>query len=107
MPCDSCGETFLWSATEQRAWFEEYRFYVDSRATRCKTCRALKREITELKQQYDRVVSDARAGRNVDKKKQLVALVDQLASMIDVVPAKMIETRTQLLRQIKKAEPST
>lgn len=106
MPCENCGKTFLWSATEQRAWFEEYRFYVDSRATRCKKCRALKREITALKQQYDRMVAEARTGRDVDKKRNLVALVDQLASMTEEVSAKMVDTRELLLKQIKKAEPS-
>lgn len=103
MPCEGCGDTFLWSASEQRAWFEEYRFYVDSRATRCMVCRAQKREITALKQKYDRAVSEARTGRDVKKKKDIVALIDQLASMTKEVPVRMVETRELLLKQIRNA----
>lgn len=106
MPCQSCWETFLWSAAEQRLWFEEYHFFVDSQATRCRKCRALKRQITGLKQQYDQTVSEARTGRNVDKKKLLIAIIYQLACMIGDLPANMTETRKLLLSQIRNAEPS-
>ena len=98
MPCESCGNTFLWSAAEQRAWFEEYRFYVDSRATRCEKCRAIKREVLALKKKYDATVSKARTGNSVDAKKMVVALIDQLATMTQDVPVKMRETRELLLK---------
>src|SRR4030095_5274460 len=42
--CADCGFEFAWSAQEQRVWFETYRFYVDSRATRCPPCRAKRRD---------------------------------------------------------------
>lgn len=105
MPCGGCGEIFLWSASEQRAWFEDFRFYVDSRATRCRECRARRRELTALKKQYDQTVAEAREGRVLAKKKAAVALIDQIASMADAVPARMTATRALLMRQIKKAEP--
>jgi hypothetical protein len=52
------------------------------------------------------MVAEARTGGDVDKKRSLVALIDQLTSMTEEVPTKMADTRELLLKQIKKAEPS-
>ena len=41
--CIDCGSDFLFSATEQRFWYEDRRFYVDSRPTRCVACRKKER----------------------------------------------------------------
>ncbi len=41
--CEGCNEDFLWTATEQRAWFEDYGFYVDSIPKECKACRTKRR----------------------------------------------------------------
>jgi hypothetical protein len=41
--CSDCGREFGFSAEEQRYWFEELRFYVDSQATRCPACRKQRR----------------------------------------------------------------
>ena len=97
---------FIWSASEQRMWFEEYHFFVDSKATRCKECRKEKRELVTLQRQYNSIVSEARSGKDLAKKKAVVGLVDQIASMNDSVPARLIETRELLLSQIRKAEPT-
>src|SRR5689334_8335773 len=41
--CIDCGNDFLFSATDQRFWYEERRFYVDSRPNRCVACRKKER----------------------------------------------------------------
>src|SRR6476620_10468101 len=38
-PCQDCNKTFLFSANEQRFWYEDLRFYVDSLPIRCPNCR--------------------------------------------------------------------
>jgi len=37
--CDRCGAEFSFSAAEQRAWYEDYGFWVDSRPRHCLACR--------------------------------------------------------------------
>lgn len=41
--CIDCGKDFLFSAEEQRFWYEERKFYVDSIPTRCPICRKKER----------------------------------------------------------------
>jgi hypothetical protein len=117
--CQDCDALFTWTAEEQRTWFEAYRFYVDSRATRCATCRRNRRLLKALRQEYDRTVGDARAGGSVEEKKKVILLIDQIAELSTTVPVPFItavealfrthstgmeKTRTLLLNQIKKTE---
>ena len=41
--CIDCGKHFLFSADEQRFWYEQRRFFVDSIPTRCPACRKKER----------------------------------------------------------------
>ena len=41
--CMDCCKDFLFSAEEQRYWYEQRRFYVDSKPTRCPACRKKER----------------------------------------------------------------
>lgn len=36
--CDRCGSEFEFTAAEQRLWYEEYGFWVDSRPKHCLAC---------------------------------------------------------------------
>ena len=42
--CERCGEEFWFSANEQRVWYEEWRFWIDSVPRHCAGCRKLLRE---------------------------------------------------------------
>ena len=37
--CRDCGEDFVFSVTEQRYWYEQRRFFIESRPVRCVKCR--------------------------------------------------------------------
>jgi hypothetical protein len=41
--CIDCGNDFLFSTDEQRFWYEQRRFFVDSIPTRCPACRKKER----------------------------------------------------------------
>ncbi len=58
--CEGCREKFTWTADEQKAWFEEYRFYVDSQARHCRECRIEHRHLAALRKEYDETVGEAR-----------------------------------------------
>ena len=37
--CVECGSEFVFTSEEQRFWFEDLKFFVDSQAKRCPACR--------------------------------------------------------------------
>src|ERR1043166_2407644 len=51
--CEDCGQQFVFTAEEQRFWYEERGFYVDSTPNRCVSCRKANRTRLDLKRQYD------------------------------------------------------
>jgi hypothetical protein len=104
--CEACKREFNWTAAEQRTWFEEYRFYIDSIPTRCPECRRQRRQKERLQKEYDTLVASARSGRDLEAKKRVIALVDQIEATSSRIPDRMRVTRDLLKRQIRKADPS-
>src|SRR3974377_2478279 len=68
--CDMCGEVFVFSAAEQRAWYETYRFYVDSFPRKCVRCRKTARHLKELRQQYEAQIAQAVREHDTELKKR-------------------------------------
>ncbi len=70
--CRSCGDDFLFSKEEQRFWYEELEFYVDSKPIHCKPCnkkiKASKNLNTEL--------SDLLKEGKPSSKEQLLRIAD-------------------------------
>jgi len=103
--CQSCQESFVWTADEQRVWFEEYEFYVDSRPTRCAACRARRRQLDSLKREYDRDVAAARRrAAPIADKSRIVSLIDQIQELTGSSQPAMLATRELLLKQIDTAK---
>jgi hypothetical protein len=100
--CGACGAQYVWSAEEQKVWFETYRFYVDSRPTLCRDCRAKRRDAVQLRQEYDALVASARSGGTDEQKRRVVEIIDELETYWSSVPEKMRETREVFRRQITK-----
>ena len=100
--CADCGSEFIWSANEQRTWFETYRFYVDSQATRCRDCRTKRRDAVQLRQEYDALVSEARSHGTVEQKERVVQFLDDLEDYWRVLPERMRETRDTFRKQLGK-----
>jgi len=50
--CIGCGVKMLFSAEEQKKWYEEYKMYIHSTRSRCSTCQEkwkdLKNEVLEM-----------------------------------------------------------
>ncbi len=42
--CQDCGKEETWSATQQKWWYEVAKGNVETRATRCNSCRRIERE---------------------------------------------------------------
>jgi hypothetical protein len=99
--CCECRAEFVWPTAEQKTWFEVYRFYVDSLPTRCRECRAKRRDAVRLRQEYDELVSAARSrGSSPEQKQRVVTIIDELESYWSVLPEKMLQTRNVLRQQL-------
>jgi hypothetical protein len=101
--CPRCDRTFVFSADEQRYWYEELKFYVDSRTKHCSECRKTLRELKAIKQEYDRnVVCALATSAGVELKERLVAVVDALTDGGVHLPGKILENRRILTNQIER-----
>lgn len=100
--CAECGADFLWSAQEQRTWFETYRFWVDSHPRLCRDCRAKRRDALLLRQEYDALVASARSGGTPGQKQRVIEIVDALEQCFGCVPDKLAETRDLFHKQLAK-----
>ncbi|MBC7819129.1 MAG: zinc-ribbon domain containing protein [Planctomycetaceae bacterium] len=104
--CPRCSSNFCFSAEEQRRWYEELGFYVDSQAKHCDACRRDLRKLKERRQEYDRHIATALQSDDCAFKQRLVAVIDELCERGTDLPEKMHENRRILARQItRRSEP--
>ncbi len=100
--CVECGSEFVFSAREQRFWYEELRFWIDSLPKRCASCRQLDRVRLELRKRYDSSVSEALSSCSIEAKQQVVALISELELAEKDLPDRMLANRATLVAQIAK-----
>ena len=68
--CKECRNKFVFDTFEQRTWYEQYRFWIESIPTRCKACRKSVREEKSLRKSYDAKISIAISGHDLNQKKR-------------------------------------
>jgi len=102
--CEACRKQFTWTAGEQKAWFEDYFFWIDSSPRHCKTCRADRRHLVSLRTEYDTIVAEARPKNAIDQKLRVIEIVRELESSLGRLPEKMIQAKDLFELQIKKAQ---
>lgn len=98
--CDSCGKEFTWTAREQKAWFEDYFFWVDSQPGHCKKCMMFK----ALGKEYDASVEIARSHGTTEQKLRIIQIVSELEAASGPLPVKMTQTKNRLQRQIENGQ---
>ncbi|MGV3619175.1 MAG: zinc-ribbon domain containing protein [Archangium sp.] len=54
--CRGCNELFVFTASEQRTWFERFKFLVQSKAVRCAKCRRSRREHAKRQTELRRIM---------------------------------------------------
>ena len=102
LKCSVCGDEFCFTAADQRRWYEELGFYVDSYAKDCSSCRADNRRKKELRQEYDRDIKTALASSEIEQKQRMCDVVDALCAFETELPDKIHTNRRTLARQIAK-----
>ncbi|MDB4614100.1 zinc-ribbon domain-containing protein [bacterium] len=105
--CKACDVAFLFATAEQKHWYEDLGFYVDSFPNRCPVCRRNTRELTRLRQQYDATISSALSEPDTDLKQRTVALIDMLVATGLEIPAVILERRASLIGQLQKLNDKT
>jgi hypothetical protein len=102
--CCRCENEFCFSAKEQKTWYEDYGFYVDSFPTRCASCRRELRDAKALRDEYDRDIATSLSSEECEPKVRIVAVIDRLCESGEVLPAKIHENRKILAKQIARRE---
>ena len=102
--CDRCGAEFVFSAAEQRVWYEDYGFWVDSVPRHCLMCRRDLRSLKAVRQEYDQSVTHVLEHGDLESKKRLAGVIDQLCEFGGELPPRINENRRRLANQIARAE---
>ena len=100
--CERCGQEYKWTAGEQKAWFEDYFFWVDALPRHCRKCRVERRRLADLRKEYDSSVAAARFTGTPQEKDRIVEIVSELEKEFGRLPEKMIETKNLFMRQRAK-----
>lgn len=51
--CRDCGVDFVFTAEEQRHWYETLGFFLDSTAVRCSSCRTKRRKLEQARRAWE------------------------------------------------------
>ena len=98
--CEGCGQEYKWTGGEQKAWFEDYFFWVDSQPRHCQNCRAHRRHLADLRKEYDATIAAARNQGTPDQKSRIIEIVSELEQAFVRLPEKMKETMNLFKRQM-------
>ena len=101
--CPRCGENFIFTRDEQRLWYEELGFWIDSCAKHCAACRGELRKLKSLRQEYDREIEQA-VERDADpaRKRRLLDVIQTLEDGGVKLPERMQEKRHLLRKQLER-----
>jgi hypothetical protein len=102
--CRDCNTEFVFSVSEQRFWYEDRRFYVDSLPRRCVRCRKMERARLELKKDYDASIAGALSSKTGEEKKRLIEIIDELEAAEGSISERMREKREVLRAQLAKMQ---
>ncbi len=100
MICADCGTEFCFSADEQQIWYEQYMLSVDAFPIHCIACRHPRKEISSLRQEYDRRITPTLRGNDLASKKRLIIVIDRLCELGSKLQARVLENRKTLAIQI-------
>jgi hypothetical protein len=103
-PCGRCGAEFTFSAAEQRVWYEDYGFWIDALPTHCLDCRRKLRELKAVRQEYDQSVAQVLQTGDLEARKRLASVIDQLYEMGGELPPRINENRRRLANHISRAD---
>ncbi len=77
--CESCESTFVFAKKEQKFWYEELKFWVQSMPKHCKSCR---KEIRKEKQYHKRIaeLNEKQGSLKIDELSELAVIYDHFGN---------------------------
>ena len=102
--CTQCGEPFVFTAGEQKFWFETLRFHFSSTAVRCRRCRRQRRTERALNQQLGAAVELVE--RQPDDPVALVTLARTTAEFVASVGTGNLDRGIAAARRAQRLAPS-
>jgi hypothetical protein len=98
--CRSCQRPFIFSAREQRYWFETLHFWIDADCVQCVDCRRESRAVQRRLRRYSDVCARTEASD-----KELMFLVDDALYLLERDVLKNLNTLGALKNRALKAIP--
>jgi hypothetical protein len=99
--CRDCGRPFLFFAEEQKYWYEELRFPLDSDCVRCFPCRKHQQVIAKTLSRYEQLVTSS--NRTIDESAELgescLTLIEE-----GIFPRQRLETVRMILNRLRKLD---
>ena len=102
LTCARCHLPFWFTANEQRQWYEQWGFWIDSIPKECVDCRKELRRLLSLRQEYDRDIVKAIRSKDFGIKTRAAEIIDQLLLAGVKLQTKVITTRNVLAKQIAR-----
>jgi len=105
--CLRCHQEFCFTVVEQKYWYEDCRFTVNSYPRRCPACRRELRRRNALRQEYDHNISATLRSPDCAAKQRLIDIIDELREVGIILPQKTLDNRQRLAAQIARLSKST
>jgi hypothetical protein len=65
--CRTCGAPFIFTAEEQKHWYEDLGFFIDATAVHCGPCRAAHQRVEAARRDYAAALHAARGARSAEQ----------------------------------------
>ena len=101
--CPICKRLFIWTAKEQRRWFEDYRLYVDAEPQSCRSCRQDHKRMQALRKEYDAILAEAEKG-DLKSRARVVEIIGLLGDHLDPMPEGMVQKSKWFERSLAREE---
>jgi hypothetical protein len=88
----ACREEFAFTADEQRTWYEEYGFWVDSLPRHCLAWRRELRDMKAIRKEYDQSIAQVLREGDLKSRKRLAEVIDRLYELGSELPPRTTKT---------------
>ena len=107
--CAKCHQEFVWTALEQKMWFEERQLWIDATPSLCMHCRGEERHLVDLRKEYDASVAAAREDTAPDSKLKwrIIEIVRELQQSVSPLPVKMLDVAQLFESQLLQSKPKS
>lgn len=101
--CIQCGEDFIFSAKEQKHWYEDLQFIIYAECLRCISCRRAKRNKTTLNNQLD--AAQQYYNQHPEEPYAMLGLAEAICAYYKAHQSGRINLAISLARKSRKKNP--